>query len=283
MRAVVYTETGPSSVLQVVERDVPEPGPGEVRVRLVRAGVNPTDWKFRTSTMGGHAEVSPGQDGAGYVDALGEGVEHLTVGDRVWVLLAQHGQAYGTATEMTVQPAAKVVHLPESVSFDVGASLGVPAVTAHRALTSGEVNRLAPGTLDDHVVLVAGGAGAVGNAAIQLARWAGATVVTTVTSDEKAALARAAGAHHVVDYTSEDVEAAVLAVAPDGVDLVVEVAPAPTRPSTSPSPGCTARSRSTPTTAGSSSPCRCARRSAATCATSSSSSTPSTRPSCRWR
>ena len=227
MRAVVYTETGPSSVLQVVERDLPEPGPGEVRVRLVRAGVNPTDWKFRTTTLGEHAEVAPGQDGAGYVDALGEGVEHLALGDRVWVLLAQHGTAYGTAAEMTVQPAAKVVHLPAGVSFDVGASLGVPAVTAHRALTSGEVNRLAPGTMEDHVVLVAGGAGAVGHAAIQLARWAGATVITTVSSDEKAALARAAGAHHVVDYTSEDVEAAVLAVAPDGVDLVVEVAPAP--------------------------------------------------------
>lgn len=227
MRAVVYAEPGPSSVLTMVERDDPQPGPGEVRVRLVRAGVNPTDWKFRSTLMGGHAEVVPGQDGAGTVDAVGEGVEHVAVGDRVWVLLAQHGRADGTAAEFTVQPADRVVALPDGVSFDVGASLGVPAVTAHRALTSGEVNRLAPGSLDDHVVLVAGGAGAVGHAAIQLARWAGATVVTTVSSTEKATLARAAGAHHVVDYRAEDAEREILAVAPDGVDLVVEVAPAP--------------------------------------------------------
>lgn len=227
MRAVVYTETGPSSVLQPVERDLPEPGPGEVRVRVVRSGVNPTDHKFRAGAMRGHDEVSPGMDGSGVVDAVGADVEHLAVGDRVWVYLAQHGTAYGTATEHTVQPADRVVHLPAQTSYDLGAALGVPAITAHRALTSGEVNRLAPGTLDDHVVLVAGGAGAVGNAAIQLARWAGATVITTVSSEEKAVLARAAGAHHVVDYVHGDAEAEILDLAPDGVDLVVEVAPAP--------------------------------------------------------
>ncbi len=229
MRAVVYTETGPSSVLSLVERDVPEPGPGEVRVRLARAGVNPTDWKFRALMGSDFDEVAPGQDGAGTVDALGEGVEHLAVGDRVWLYLAQHERPYGTAVEHTVQPVERVVALPDAASFDLGASLGVPAITAHRALTSGEVNRLAPGSLDDHVVLVAGGAGAVGHAAIQLARWAGATVVTTVSSEEKAVLARAAGAHHVVNYREQDAAAAILAVAPDGVDLAVEVAPAPNR------------------------------------------------------
>ncbi len=229
MRAVVYSETGPSSVLRSVERDVPQPGPGEVRVRVVRAGVNPTDHKFRAGMMSGYDEVSPGQDGAGVVDAVGEGVSHLTPGDRVWLHLAQHGRPYGTAAEQTVQPADRVVRLPDAASYDLGAALGVPAITAHRALTSGEVNRLAPGTLDDHVVLVAGGAGAVGNAAIQLAHWAGATVITTVSSEEKAALARAAGAHHVVDYVHGDPEAEILAVAPGGVDLVVEVAPAANR------------------------------------------------------
>jgi NADPH:quinone reductase len=228
MRAVVYRETGPSSVLQVVDRDLPEPGPGEVRVRVVRAGVNPTDWKFRAGMMSGYDEVTPGQDGAGVVDAIGAGVEGLAVGDRVWLVLAQHGRAYGTAAEHTVQPAEHVLPLPDGADFDLGASIGVPAVTAHRALTGSESGpaRLGPGTLDGRTVLVAGGAGAVGNAAVQLARWSGATVVTTVSSDEKAALARAAGAHHVVNYRTGDPAAEIRRLAPDGVDIAVEVAPA---------------------------------------------------------
>jgi NADPH2:quinone reductase len=227
MRAVVYRETGPSSVLKLVERETPEPGPGEVRVRLVRAGVNPTDWKFRAGMMSDFDEVTPGQDGAGVVDAVGSGVSGLAVGDRVWLVLAQHGRAYGAAAELTVQAAERVIPLPDEADFDLGASLGVPAVTAHRALTSGETaTRLGPGALAGQTVLVAGGAGAVGNAAIQLARWSGATVITTVSSDEKAALATAAGAHHVVNYRTSDAAAEIRALAPDGVDLVVEVAPA---------------------------------------------------------
>ncbi|MBZ5741290.1 NADPH:quinone reductase [Nocardioides mangrovi] len=228
MRAVVYRETGPSSVLTLVERDLPEPGPGEVRVRLVRAGVNPTDWKFRAGMMSGYDEVTPGQDGAGVVDAVGAGVTGLGTGDRVWLVLAQHGRAYGTAAEYTVQPADRVVPLPDGADFDLGASLGVPAVTAHRALTASEFGpaRLGPGALAGRVVLVAGGAGAVGNAAIQLARWSGATVITTVSGPEKAALASSAGAHHTVDYTQGDTSARILELAPDGVDIAVEVAPA---------------------------------------------------------
>jgi NADPH2:quinone reductase len=227
MRAVVFTEPGPSSVLTLVDRDVPEPGPGEVRVRLVRSGVNPTDWKRRQNPLE-HDEITPGQDGAGVVDAVGDGVEGLAVGDRVWLVLAQRERAHGTAAELTVQDASHVVPLPDGASFDLGASLGVPAVTAHRALTSGEFgpSRLGPGALEGLTVLVAGGAGAVGNAAIQLARWSGAMVVTTVSGPEKAALATSAGAHHVVNYRDDDTEAAIRAVAPDGVDLVVEVAPA---------------------------------------------------------
>ena len=228
MRAVVYTETGPSSVLSLVEREAPAPGEGEVLVRLVRAGVNPTDWKFRVGAMGGlqYPEVVPGQDGAGVVEAVGAGVDHVAPGDRVWLVLAQFGRAVGTATELTVQPARCVVPLPDEASYDLGATLGVPAVTAHRALTSGNVTRLAPEALAGQVVLVAGGAGAVGNSAIQLAVWSGATVITTVSGDEKAALARAAGAHHVINYRTEDVAAAVRDIAPEGVDLVVEVSPA---------------------------------------------------------
>lgn len=229
MRAVVYSETGPSSVLRLVERDLPEPGPGELRVRVVRAGVNPTDWKARaggTYAALPYEEVTPGQDGAGVVDAVGEGVLGFAVEDRVWVMLAQHGRPYGTAAEYVVVPAENAVHLPPGASFELGASLGVPAITAHRALTSGDVARLEPGALAGRTVLVAGGAGAVGNAAIQLARWAGATVLTTVSSDEKAALAVAAGAHQTVNYTVGDPAAELRALAPDGVDLVVEVAPA---------------------------------------------------------
>ncbi|WGL50450.1 NADPH:quinone reductase [Nocardioides sp. BP30] len=230
MRAVVYSEPGPSSVLRVVEREVPEPGPGEVRVRVVRAGVNPTDWKQRaggTYPALPYEEITPGQDGAGTIDALGAGVSGVAAGDRVWLHMAQHGSAYGTAAEYVVVPLHKAVPLPPAASFDLGASLGVPAVTAHRALTSSaDADRIAPGTLAGRTVLVQGGAGAVGNAAIQLAHWAGANVITTVSSAEKGALAAAAGADHVVNYREEDPEAAIRRIAPDGVDLVVEVAPA---------------------------------------------------------
>lgn len=230
MRAVVYTESGDASVLELVERDVAEPGPGEVRVRIVRAGVNPTDWKFRAGGMGELAfpEIVPGQDGAGVVDAVGPDVSGLAVGDRVWTMLAQHTRPGGTAQEQVVLPVANVAALPDAASYDVGASLGVPAVTAHRALTTSEDGppRLAPGALTGRTVLVAGGAGAVGNAAIQLAGWAGATVISTVSSGEKAELARAAGAHHVVNYREADTVATIRELVPDGVDIVVEVAPA---------------------------------------------------------
>jgi len=234
MRAIVYAEKGHSRVLSLAERPVPEPGPGQVRVRMVRSGVNPTDWKARagvTSPMG-FAEVTPGQDGAGVIDALGGGgVPGLAVGDRVWLYLGQHGLPYGTAAEYCVLDGHRAVKLPETLigdaAFDLGASLGVPAVTAHRALTSGAVNaRLGPGSMTGQAVLVQGGAGAVGNAAIQLAVWSGATVITTVSSDEKAALARAAGARHVVNYRTADAAAAIRAAAPGGVDLIAEVSPA---------------------------------------------------------
>ncbi|MGC5166467.1 NADPH:quinone reductase [Luteimicrobium sp. DT211] len=232
MRAIVYSQTGEPSVLHLVERDLPEPGRGEVRVKVVVSGVNPTDWKARAGERPGRPaafpEVVPNQDGAGVVDALGTGVTGLEVGDRVWVLLAAHGRPSGTAQDYTVQPAERVVRLPDAASLDVGASLGVPAVTAHRALTvaDGGPARLGPGALSGRTVLVAGGAGAVGHAAIQLARWSGARVVSTVSGPRKAALATAAGAHHVVNYREGDTADAIRSVAPDGVDVVVEVSPA---------------------------------------------------------
>jgi NADPH2:quinone reductase len=207
---------------------MPEPGPGEVRVRVIRSGVNPTDWKSR---RGGHdfQEAVPNQDGSGVVDGTGPGVEGLKPGQRVWLWEAAWRRPEGTAQEYVVVPERQAVPLPDGASFDLGAALGIPALTAHRCLTvaDGGPERLGPGALDGKTVLVAGGAGAVGNAAIQLARWAGATVVTTVSGPEKAALARAAGAHHIVNYKTEDPVAAIRGVAPGGVDIVVEVAPAP--------------------------------------------------------
>lgn len=229
MRSVVYTKPGDSSVLTLEERPLPEPGPGEVRVRVVVSGVNPTDWKARAGGTYGDGlpfpEITPNQDGAGIVDALGDGVEELSVGDHVWLYMAAASRPTGTAQEYTVVPAARAVQLPDGTGFDVGASLGVPAMTAHRALTTHEhgPSRLAPGALAGRTVLVAGGAGAVGHAAIQLARWAGATVITTISSDAKAALATAVGAHHTVNYRSEDAAARIRDIAPDGVDIVVEV------------------------------------------------------------
>jgi NADPH2:quinone reductase len=229
MRAVIYAHTGDASVLQVVERAAMDPAAGEVRIRVVVSGVNPTDWKARSGGFGGAAgePTVPNQDGAGIVDAVGSGVTGLQAGDRVWVTLAADGRpGSGTAQEYTVVPAERVFRLPDGADFDLGASIGIPGVTAHRALTVSEDGsaRLQPGALRDHTVLVAGGAGAVGNAAIQLARWAGATVITTVSSDAKAQLAARAGAHHVVDYHDADAADQIRRIAPAGVDVIVEVA-----------------------------------------------------------
>jgi NADPH:quinone reductase len=231
MRAVVYSETGPPEVLRLVERPVPEPGPGEVRVAVQVSGVNPTDWKARQGSGGGQlpfSEVVPNQDGAGTIDAVADGVDASRVGERVWVWEAAWQRADGTAQEYVVLPERQAVRLPDGVSFDAGASLGIPALTAHRCLTVSELgpSLLAPGALAAQTVLVAGGAGAVGHAAIQLARWAGARVITTVSGDEKAKLAHAAGAEHVVNYRSNDAVGQIRHLAPDGVDVVVELAPA---------------------------------------------------------
>ncbi|MFC5908035.1 NADPH:quinone reductase [Streptacidiphilus monticola] len=224
-QAVVYAKPGGSEVLELTTRPVAEPGPGEVRVAVRLSGVNPTDWKSRTGADPGAPKV-PNQDGSGVVDAVGPGVDPGLVGRRVWLWEAAWQRLDGTAQQYVVLPVRQAVPLPDSASFELGASLGIPGMTAHRALTLGQhgPSRLAPGALAGRTVLVAGGAGAVGNAAIQLAHWAGATVIATVSSDEKRRLAEAAGAHHVVDYKAQDAAVTVRALAPDGVDLVVEVA-----------------------------------------------------------
>ena len=218
---------------RIVTIALPEPGPGEVVVRVRVAGVNPTDWKSRAG-LARTAEVVenvPGQDGAGDVSAVGPDVTDVAVGDRVWIWEAAWQRPGGTAQQYCLVPASHVVALPDAASYDLGASLGIPALTAHRCLTARPDGpaQLAPGALDGATVLVAGGAGAVGHAAIQLARWAGATVVATVSTPEKATLATAAGAHHVVSYREGDPAAEIRDLAPDGVDVVVEVAPAANR------------------------------------------------------
>jgi NADPH2:quinone reductase len=227
MRAITYTRPGDPSVLELVERPIPEPGDGEVRVRVIVSAVNPTDWKSRKAAIS-EATV-PNHDGSGIIDKLGVNVAGFSIGDRVWLTLAGDGRpGSGTAQEYTVIPAERAFPLPAAASFELGASIGIPATTAHRALTVAEDGpaRLHPTALDRHIVLVAGGAGAVGNAAIQLARWAGATVIATVSNDTKARLAAAAGAHLVVNYQHGDTAEQIRRAAPDGVDLIVEVAAA---------------------------------------------------------
>lgn len=232
MRSIEYSVTGGPEVLTLVEGPVPDPGAGEVRVRIHRSGVNPTDWKSRRGNEPGVAvdpPQVPNQDGSGVVDAVGQGVETALLGLRVWIWEAAHLRpSGGTAQEYAVVPARHVVFLPDVASFDLGASLGVPFLTAHRCLTVSEdgPRRLGPGTMEGRTVLVAGGAGAVGNAAIQLARWSDATVITTVSGPEKGHLAARGGADHVIDYRRQDVVAEVRAIAPNGVNSIVEVSPA---------------------------------------------------------
>src|SRR5262249_32454323 len=197
----------------------PKPGPGEVRVRIAASGVNPSDVKRREGSRGQNIEfprVIPDSDGAGTVDAVGTNVDAKWNGKRVWAWNAQWGRAFGTCAEYCCLPVAQVAELPRHVDFAAGACLGIPAMTAHQALFS-------DGPLKGKHVLVTGGAGAVGHYAIQMAKWGGARVATTVSSDEKAKLAKDAGADLVVNYRSEDVAQKVLEWAKDGVDRVVEV------------------------------------------------------------
>jgi len=236
VRAIEYSVTGEPDVLTLVDRPLTEVGPGEVRVRIHRSGVNPTDWKSRRGNEAGtavHPAQVPNQDGAGVVDAVGQGVDVALTGRRVWLWEAAYQRpAGGTAQEYAVVPVRHVMPLPDDASYDLGAALGVPFLTAHRCLTVTEdgPDRLGPGRLAGRTVLVAGGAGAVGNAAIQLARWSDATVITTVSGPEKGNLAGLAGADHVIDYKQQDVVAEVRAIAPGGVNTIVEVWPAASAP-----------------------------------------------------
>jgi NADPH:quinone reductase len=208
MRAAVYRADGVIAVEDVQE---PVAGPGEVRVRVHVSGVNPTDWKARAA--GAELQI-PNQDGAGVIESVGPGVDAGRVGERVWIYFAAWQRRWGTAAELCVVPAEQAV--PFDGSFDLGASLGIPALTAYHCL-------FADGPITGRNVLVQGGAGAVGHAAIELAKWAGARVVATVSSPEKAELARAAGADAVTHYNTDDYALSMQHFLPDGADRIVEV------------------------------------------------------------
>jgi NADPH2:quinone reductase len=224
MKAAWYERQGPpASVLVVGEMTTPEPGAGEVRIRVAASGVNPGDVKKRQNAFGvgmPFPRVVPHSDGAGVIEAVGSGASAARVGERVWCFGAQSYRPFGTAAEYVVVPAEQAVPLPDRVSFEQGACLGIPGITAHRAVH-------VAGAVGGRAILVQGGAGAVGQCAIGLARHAGALVIATVRSEPDVAVAQRAGAHRTVvtgGRGTDEVVELVRAHAPGGVDHVVEVA-----------------------------------------------------------
>jgi NADPH2:quinone reductase len=219
MRAVWYEKNGAANeVLHVGEVETPQPGPGEVRVKLMTSGVNPSDVKTRAGTARKIAfpRVIPHSDGAGVIDAVGQGVAAARVGERVWTWNGQWKRPFGTAAEYIVLPEIQAVKLPDAVSFEAGACLGIPALTAWHAVDLA-------GAATGMTLLIAGGAGAVAHYATQFAKARGAIVIATVSSPEKAKLAREAGADHTIDRKAEDVGARVMALTKGGADAVIEL------------------------------------------------------------
>jgi NADPH:quinone reductase len=220
MKAVWYDRQGPAAeVLTFGELADPEPEAGEVRIQLHASGVNPSDCNRRRGA--GFAMEYPRiithSDGAGVIDRVGAEVDPRRVGQRVWLYNGQRGRAFGTACEFITLAADLVSELPESVSFTEGACLGIPCMTAH-------LSTFIDGPVGGQIVLVTGGAGAVGNYAVQWAKWGGAKVVTTVSSRAKADHATRAGADLVVDYRTEDVAARIRSFTGGrGVDRIVDV------------------------------------------------------------
>jgi NADPH2:quinone reductase len=221
MKAVWYEKQGPAKeVLTFGEMETPTPKEGEVLVRLRASGVNPSDVKARAGLRPGgmpFPKIIPQSDGAGEIEAVGEGVERSRVGERVWIWNGQWKRPFGTCAEYIALPAAQAVPLPEGTGFEEGACFGIPALTACHAVCC-------DGPLEGKRVLVTGGAGAVGHYAVQMAKLSGAEVFTTISNAEKAAYAQYAGADHCINYREEDVAAAVLEkTGGKGVDRIVEV------------------------------------------------------------
>jgi NADPH:quinone reductase len=220
MKAAWYERQGAArDVLTVGEMDEPQPRAGEIRIRVAASGVNPGDVKKRQDAFGlgmPYPRVIPHSDGAGIVDAVGEGASQEWIGRRVWCYGAQSYRPFGTAAEYTVVPLQQAVPLPEKVTMKQGACLGIPGITAHRAVH-------AAGPVDGRTVLVQGGAGAVGACAVQLAHRAGARVIATCRSESDKKVASGAGADEVL-LTDEKLAERIKALAPAGVHHIVEVA-----------------------------------------------------------
>ncbi len=217
MRAAIYRSTGPASdVLELVDLDQPEPGPGQVLVEIVISAINPTDVKTRAGLTPRPIDgfQVPHVDGVGTIIGVGPGVDAARLGERVWVFLASVGNRWGTAAEYCMVSAEQAVPLPAEASWELGACFGVPALTAVQMLCLG-------GSIDGKTVLVQGGTGAVGHFAIQLARWMGATVIATAGTAEKAAQVVETGAHAGLCYRDADFVDQVRAIGP--VDLITEV------------------------------------------------------------
>ncbi|MFA6265863.1 MAG: NADPH:quinone reductase [Pseudolabrys sp.] len=217
MRACYYDDIGAAqAVLHIADMPTPACGAGEVRVKLATSGVNPSDVKTRGGRKSVFPRIIPHSDGAGVIDQVGDGVDKKRIGERVWIWNGQWKRPFGTAADYIALPAAQAVPLPDAVTFAEGACLGIPAMTAfhavERAMTSGKT------------LLISGGAGAVSQYAIQFAKMRGATVLTTISSPEKAKVAREAGADHAIDYKTEDVGERVMALTDKrGVDAVIEL------------------------------------------------------------
>jgi NADPH2:quinone reductase len=220
MKAAWYEKQGAArDVLTIGEMDDPQPLAGEVRIRIAFSGVNPGDVKKREDAFGvgmPHPRVIPHSDGSGTVESVGEGVSRDWIGRRVWCYGAQSYRPFGTAAQYTVVPLKLVVPLPEGVPLEQGACLGIPGITAHRAVT-------VAGSIKGRTVLVQGGAGAVGACAVQLAHQAGARVIATCRAEGDKEIASRAGADEVL-LTSGNLAERIRAMAPDGVHHVVEVA-----------------------------------------------------------
>ncbi|HAR52722.1 MAG TPA: zinc-binding dehydrogenase, partial [Roseovarius nubinhibens] len=222
MRAVTYSRFGPASdVLSLAEIDRPSPAAGEVLVRLAFSGVNPSDAKARAGSRPGvtkpdHPLIVPHSDGAGVIEAVGDGIDPSRVGQEVWLWNGQWQRALGTGADYIALPAAQAVPLPEGINLETGATLGIPGLTAaHTVFASGAVT--------GQTLLISGGAGSVGHNAVQLAKWGGAKVIATASASAHARV-RAAGADHVFDYRDPDLAAKILAASDGGgIDRAVEV------------------------------------------------------------
>jgi NADPH:quinone reductase-like Zn-dependent oxidoreductase len=221
MRTAWFESFGSAEdVLQIGEQETPTAGPGEVLIRVATSGVNPSDVKKRAGSFpnlldGGF--VIPNSDGAGMIESVGDGVDGSRVGERVWIYQAQYGRRFGTAAEYVAIDSSRAPKLPHNTSYEVGACLGIPVMTAHRCV-------FADGDVAGQTVLVTGGAGRVGHYAVQWASQAGATVIATASNDEDKAVCIAAGAAHVVNHRDDDVVGAIMA-ATDGalVDRIIDV------------------------------------------------------------